>query len=246
MQNKFIKIIFLVLIISLAIGIVSFMINDVSTLQNNYSVEDFFEIFEESNDPKYLLAANAIDKDTNKISQDLINSELVFQESEEFKYEIYTSKDFESNIDKYGRINNTNNTLRIKEKSNFRNLKTKVMIYVPKDVLLKTDIDIVNGYLVSEVSFDNLNIDMVNGSVDLSGPNSYDIDIDMTNGDLNFKFVKYDAKIKADMINGNVDIFDRSFVFGMFPPNEKEFFEILGSGKHNIDIDMTNGSVNIS
>lgn len=242
MGNKFIKIVLLVLIVSLAITIASFVINDISALKKNYDEYNIDSVFDENNEPKYLLTKNDINLDINRISLDLINSEIEFKVSDRYSYEIYTSKKL-NNIREYGTIGEKYNKLNIEQNNKHNNLRTKIIIFVPLEIKLYGELEVVNGHMTSDVIFEELEIDMVNGVLDLMGEFAYDLKSEITNGEINLNYGNYDAKINIDMVTGELELFDKSYLFGILL--NENLIEVLGKADKYIDIEMLNGVITI-
>lgn len=239
MKNNFIKILLLVLILSLALGIVSFLINDLSSFKTLKFNSDSFN--KHYNDYHSILNMD-ISRDIDKIELDLINTSISVKSSDEYRIEILTNKTYEK-IDDFITIKELNNSILLKEVNSNKNINSKVFIYIPENILLNLNVEAINGMLTSEVVLDNLVLDMSNGTLNLKGEKDYNINAEITNGSVNIYFDEYNATITTELVNGKYSILDEFSSMGV---GLKDFSAKVGDAINFINIELVNGEININ
>jgi len=238
MKNNFLKILLLVLILSLALGIVSFLINDVSNFKTlNFNNDSFNKHYKDYNN----ILNMDINKNIEKIELDLINTSISLKASDSYRIEVLTNKQYEK-IDDFIIIKELNNYISLKEINSNKNVNSKVVIYIPEDILLNLNVEAINGMLTSEVVLDSLHLNLSNGTLDLRGEKDYNINAEITNGSVNIYFDKYNSTITTELVNGKYSILDESSSMGI---GLKDYSTKVGEAINLINIELVNGEINI-
>lgn len=111
----------------------------------------------------------------------------------------------------------------------------------PEKIALK--IDKLNGAAKITNSLKSLDVNKVNGSLQVKADESFDISIDKVNGEVSLKMKDLDSRIKVSKVNGACMIYGKNMV-DFFSDDPIE--EIFGEGRDLIEIDKVNGYLGIS
>lgn len=118
-----------------------------------------------------------------------------------------------------------------------------VRLYSKNPEQISLEMDKLNGAVKIKSRLKSLDVNKVNGSLQVKADESFDISIDKVNGEVSLKMEDLDSRIKVGKVNG---------AFFMFSKNMVDFFsddpidQVVGEGRDLIEIDKVNGYLGIS
>lgn len=146
-----------------------------------------------------------IDDEINFVDIDLVNGDINIEKSSEpgiiVSADIYSKKE---NLEDYLSVEVKDDKVYIGENPEYSNTKAsvKLSLSLGADLYEGLNIDTVNGRIeIADTDFNNLNIDTVNSRLILANSKS-DIDIDSVNGKVDLKNIE--GKIGIDNVNGGI------------------------------------------
>ncbi len=242
MKNNFIFKVFLITVISSIIAIISFLKFDLITVKkviddNKYNYNSI-EMADE------LVSEQGIDGMIEKLDFSIVNSVVKITEGNEFKYKVYkNSRGSLEDLEVY----TDEETLKFRERGNRKITKNsyKIEITIPKDKLVEVEYEGVNGMLSSSTALRNIEVDLTNGEINLSGEEAYDTDINMVNGTVDMKFDRYKGYANVEIITGSVEIMGQEKSNAIIPKNIKQNLGIENNYEQ-VDIGIVNGTVTIN
>ena len=245
MKTSRILMFFLVGIISISLALASFFIFDYDKareeLKNNRD-EIIFGFTDRYRWRGLETYKNEIGRDVDRLDIEVANGDIEVEYGDRFYIE----------VDKNGQrrskgkslvVERVDKTLKVYDKDkNMDNISFDIKIIVPRDKKVSLDLTIANGDIQSKVDLENLKGVLANGSVELSGDKSYDMDIELINGDVDLEFREYDASFDLDILTGEIELFDDSY--DMFDIGEG-VKKVVGDGKDSIKIYLTTGGISV-
>ncbi len=118
-----------------------------------------------------------------------------------------------------------------------------VRVYSSKPEQISFKMDKLNGATKINNSLKSLDVNKVNGSLQVKADESFDISIDKVNGEVSLKMEDLDSRIKVSKVNGACFIFGKNMV-DFF--SDDPIDEVVGEGRDLIEIDKVNGYLGIS
>lgn len=117
-----------------------------------------------------------------------------------------------------------------------------VRVYSKNPQAIAFKMDKLNGATKINSRLKSLDVDKVNGSLQVKADQSFDVSIDKVNGEVSLKMEDLDSRIKVGKVNGACMISGRNMVdFLSREPIDK----VIGSGRDLIEIDKVNGYLGI-
>lgn len=175
---------------------------------------------------------------------------VVISPSDSYGYEIYSKEELkikdkdinkdviDMNYDKEKKLLKLNQKTNLDGKSDY-----KIVILSPNLENLSANIVGDNGVYDSKASIKNLNLNIKNSVINISGENSYPITVKSDNSVLNMKFENYDAEIKAYYGVGFGKVFNSAVIR---VDDDNYYYQTFKNGRDKINMKSDNMVFNIN
>jgi DUF4097 and DUF4098 domain-containing protein YvlB len=253
-----------VVVVFIIINAYTFTKNKVTNIIKDTNIQEMMEngdiSFNESFDStKYNIvdSTKVLEQHGDKLKIEVTNGDIHFKESEDgnikIEAQVYVKKN--ENIDSYDiKEIKENDGYKIPFKERYIK-KVKTDIYLPKGYNITIDatninvqskdenlkanyfIDGTNGNVELFGDIEEVEVDVINGNVDIKNKKCKNIDIDVTNG-----------KVDIDTEDNNIDIDVDTSIGALCSFNGDKFKKLdkkIGNGEGKINVNVTNGLVNI-
>lgn len=117
-----------------------------------------------------------------------------------------------------------------------------VRVYSKNPQAIAFKIDKLNGATKINSRLKSLDVDKVNGSLQVKADQSFDVSIDKVNGEVSLKMEDLDCRIKVGKVNGACMISGKNMLDFL---SRDPIDEVIGSGRDLIEIDKINGYLGI-
>lgn len=179
-----------------------------------------------------------------KLKLDLVSSYVEVQTGNNFKVEVYVSKENLLFEDVFS-LTSKNQEVVLNEKDWKNNLKSflttltsRVVVTVPETERLSLKVDLVNGEVNVKGSLSTFEFEGPNVNLLLTGKETYPMSIDIVNGDVELLFETFNTALDFEFVNGRFEVLG-----DIASSTFSDFNRTLGEGRDVIQIDAVNGKV---
>lgn len=194
--------------------------------------------------PNHLIYESPDLESFEKLKLDLVSSYVEVQTGDNYKVEVYVSKDNLLFEDVFS-LTSKNKEVVLNEKDWKNNLKSflttltsRVVVTVPETERISLKADLVNGEVNVNGSLSKFEFDGPNVNLLLTGIETYPMSIDIVNGDVELLFETFNAALDFEFVNGRFEVLG-----DITSSTFSDFNRTLGEGRDDIRIDAVNGEV---